>query len=94
MENGEIMPAYIDTGLMAKYTLPSPKRIETLEMSMLAEEADAIDRIIEKFRGKNRRPLDEKTRELHRQASSLWSKYYQIDSEVNKEYHKFWSTES
>ena len=94
MKSGEIMPAYIDTGLMAKYTLPSPKRIETLEMSMLAEEADAIDKIVEEMRGKNRAPLNEKTRELHRQASSLWSKYYQIDSEVNKEYHAFWSTES
>lgn len=85
------MPAYISNNLMSKYSLPSPPRIETLEMLFLAEEADEIDQVIENYRGKNRKPLNEEMRALYRKASSLWSKYYQLDQEHNKEYHAFWN---
>jgi hypothetical protein len=86
------MPAYIPSNLMSKYNQPSPQRIETLEMLFLAEEADEIDQVVENYRGKYRKPLNEEMRALHRKASTLWSKYYQLDQEHNKEYHAFWSS--
>lgn len=86
------MPAYIPNNLMRKYNLPSPQRIETLEMVFIAEEADAIDQVIENYRGKYRKPLSEEMRALHKEASALWAKYYKLDAEVNKEYHDFWNS--
>ncbi len=86
------MPAYYDTGLMKKYSSNSPKRIETIEMAILADEADRIDLMVEKMRGKPRMPLNEESRALHKRASLLWARYYELDAIINKEYHDYWAT--
>lgn len=80
------------SSLMRKYLLPSPKRIITERMELLGQFASLLDEIVDDYRGKERKPLDDEHRAIHKEASIAWKEYYDIDAEVNAEYHRYWSS--
>jgi hypothetical protein len=87
------MAAYINSGLMRKYTQPTPPRTITEAMDVYSYIADKIDEDVD-FRCRRGRhgtgPMTDEGRVLHEIASKLWAAYYRMDAAVNTEYHRFW----
>ena len=90
------MSSYIKSGVMSKQLLERfyVKRVETKEMSILADEACLLDEMVDEYRKSGRydtRVLNDEMRSVRLKASALWKKYYDIDAVVNEKYHDWYN---